>query len=295
MAWTSGFFNSKNGDRTYNAEQMSDMFKGIITDGVFNNVGNNLIVEPNGGMTVQINTGRGFFDGRWCNNDSEYLMTLEDADVLLNRYCAVCVRVDHSETERKAEPYFKYSEFATTPVKPTMERTETVKEYCLAYIYIGAGVTEIKAADIEDTRAITELCGWITVLIQDFSTTTLWRSFENEFREWFDNLVDYLDENTEAKLVADVAEVKKNTAQGSTATITGTSWVSQEDGTYTQVVAVEGATPTNHLVIAPQADYKGTYEAMMCEAIEQGEGTITFRCTDPVDETVVVDVIIFNV
>ena len=34
MAFTCGFFNSENGDRKYNAEQMSAIFDGIIADGV---------------------------------------------------------------------------------------------------------------------------------------------------------------------------------------------------------------------------------------------------------------------
>ena len=32
-----GFFNSINGDRGYNADDMSDYFKGLLTDGVFKN------------------------------------------------------------------------------------------------------------------------------------------------------------------------------------------------------------------------------------------------------------------
>ena len=39
MALTSGFYNSINGDRTYNAEQMSSIFDGIINDGVFASIG----------------------------------------------------------------------------------------------------------------------------------------------------------------------------------------------------------------------------------------------------------------
>ena len=38
MSITSGFYNSYNGDRRYNAEQMSAIFDGIINDGVFSNI-----------------------------------------------------------------------------------------------------------------------------------------------------------------------------------------------------------------------------------------------------------------
>ena len=134
MAWRSGFFNSVNGDRAYTADEISQIFEGIITDGVYNSIKNQLVVEANNGMTIQVNTGRGYFGGRWVNNDAILTHTLEPADVLLNRYCAVCVQVNEDTSVRSADLYFKYGEFASNPVKPTMERSETLKEYCLAFL-----------------------------------------------------------------------------------------------------------------------------------------------------------------
>ena len=92
--WQYGFFNSINGDRLYNADQMSRIFEGLITDGVYESVGNKLAVQANNGMTIQIATGRGWFDKSWVNNDSEYTMTLTESDVILNRYVAVVIKVD---------------------------------------------------------------------------------------------------------------------------------------------------------------------------------------------------------
>jgi len=127
--WTSGFFNSVNGDRVYNARQMSEIFEGLITNGVYESVGDKMAVQPNNGMTIQVATGRGWFNKHWVNNDTAYLITLEDADVTLNRYAAICVRVDDTDSVRDAVLYVKYSEYATTPVKPTMTRTSSVNEY----------------------------------------------------------------------------------------------------------------------------------------------------------------------
>ena len=50
MAFTCGFFNSENGDRKYNAEQMSAIFDGIIADGVFTTIGDHLAVSAGTGM-----------------------------------------------------------------------------------------------------------------------------------------------------------------------------------------------------------------------------------------------------
>lgn len=292
MAWTSGFFNSVNGDRLYNARQMSEIFEGLITSGVYEKVGNKLAIEPNSGMTIQINTGRGWFGGSWVQNDSPLTMLVDNSDVTLNRYCAVVVKSDR-DGARTAEPYLKYSEFATTPVKPTMERSDTVNEYCLAYIYIKAGATTITASDIEDTRGDTGLCGWVTGLIEQVDTTTLWRQYESIFFEWFNNLEDYLDENVETKLIADIQKLQGRAVK-TTGVFDGLGWNRQTDGTYTQTITVNGVTADNDIIVSPSAEHKTDYISMECEAISQGENSITFRCNKPLDKSIVVDVIIFT-
>lgn len=293
MAWKSGFFNSVNGDRTYNADQMSAIFSGLISDGVYEAVGNKLAVQPNNGMVIQINTGRGWFNGRWVNNDSIYSQTLEAADVLLNRYCAVCIRVDTSDGVRSAEPYFKYSEFATAPVKPTMIRTETVKEYCLAYVYIKAGATSITAADIEDTRSNTSLCGWVTGLIKQLDTTTLYEQWEAVFYDWFNNLEEYLDPNVEAKLVNDVIDLKTKVTKVH-GTLTNGGWVKQSDNTYKQTITVNGVTADSDIMVAPTDEVKDYYISMNCEAISTDKNAITFECTSLSGVNIPLEIVVFN-
>ena len=330
MAWTSGFFNSVNGDRLYNAQQMSEIFNGLITDGIYESVGNKLAVQPNSGMTIQINTGRGWFGGRWVNNDAAHLLTLEPADVLLNRYCAVCVRADTTESGRKAEPYLKYSSFASSPTKPTMTRTETVKEYCLAYVYIKAGATSITAANIEDTRANTSLCGWVTGFIKQVDTKTLWEQWqaqwnnfmsdadaENDnwqssqrtaFLNWYDEITSYINADVQTKLTEDVLQLQTDVSQAktnitslqnrckkATGTFNGLGWSSKSDGTYTQTITVQGVTANNAIVVMPTATYKSTYASMGCEATGQATNSITFTCTNPQDVAVQVEVIILNI
>lgn len=245
MAWEYGFFNSVNGDRVYNAQQMSSIFEGLITDGVYESVGNKLAVQPNSGMTIQIASGRGWFNKHWVNNDTAYLMTLEASDVTLNRYAAICVRVDENDGVRSAEPYIKYSAYATKPTKPTMTRSTTVKEYCLAYVYIKAGATTITAADITDTRANTSLCGWVTGLIEQLSSTTLFEQWEAIFTEWFEGLQAIIDTDVATKLVNALPV-------NLTVTIPVSSWVSGSSG-YTASVTVTGMTATKTVLCEPEA------------------------------------------
>lgn len=323
MAWTYGFYNSINGDRTYNATQMSDMFEGLITNGVYASVGNQMLVAPNNGMTIQIDTGRGWFGGHWANNDSPHLMVLEDSDVLLNRYCAVCVRTDDSDSARSSEPYLKYSDYATNPVKPAMTRNEQIKEFCLAYILIRAGASSITAADIEDARGDTSVCGWVTGLINQVPTSTLYEQYkadwarfmaaENaeseawkaeqqaEFIAWYASLQTTLEGDVAANLSSKVttlegevddlqAQIKKTTA-----TLSANGWAADGNGNYTQSISVAGVTANNDVLVAPTNAQRDKYIEMGCEAISQSSGRVTFRCSDIKEAAnITIEAIVFN-
>ena len=283
MAWTSGFFNSVNGDRLYNADQMSRIFEGLITDGVYESVANKLAVQPNSGMTIQIATGRGWFGRHWVNNDSEYKLTVDQSDVILNRYVAVVIKVDDTDAVRDAVPYLKYSDYATTPVKPTMTRTETVKEYCLAYIYIKAGSTAITASDIEDTRQDTNLCGWVTGLIDQITPDTLYTQFTALFNEWFSGLQDLIDENTETMLV--------NALPVSVAvTLSSNSWT-LDGGLYKQSVTVTNMNNTKSVVIQPATESVTAFSASEIRCVGQSTNTLDFTAVSQPTEPITVNVL----
>ena len=283
MAWKCGFFNSVNGDRLYNADQMSRIFEGLITDGVYASVGNKMAVQPNSGMTIQIATGRGWFNKHWVENDSVLTLTVANSDVLLNRYVAVVIKVDETEAVRDVKPYLKYSEFATSPVKPAMTRTETVKEYCLAYIYVKAGATAITAKDIEDTRSNEALCGWVTGLIEQLSSATLFTQFTAIFNEWFSGLQDLINANTEAMLVNALPTALK-------ITLTAGGWTA-ENGIYKQIATVTNMSETKSVMVNPSADSVTAYSASEVRCTAQGANTLTFTAVTKPTAAINVDVL----
>ena len=269
MAWNFGFFNSVNGDRVYNAEQLSKMFEGLISNGVYESVGNKLAVQPNSGMTIQIASGRGYFNHHWVSNDNEYLLALEASDVTLSRYAAICIRVDNTDAVRSAVPYIKYGEYATNPVKPTMGRSDLVNEYCLAYILIRARATAITAADIEDTRFDTDLCGWVTGLITQVNTTTLYEQWEAMFNDWFNNLTSLINENTETMLVSAMPV-------STTIEIPVSQWMTTDDG-YSATLEVAGMTATKIILCEPVTT--DVYSAASVQLTGQATGTLTFTAS----------------
>ena len=176
MAITYGFFNAikqSDGtyDRMYNADQMSTYFEGLISDGIYESVDDGMQVLAASDMQVQVGAGRAVIGSRWLKNTAAYPIILNRAHVTLNRYTAIIIRLDLSA--RTIEITTKDGDNATTPAKPVMENTEMIKEMCLAYVYVGRGVTAITQANIEDTRADNSVCGWVTGIVQQVDTSKL--------------------------------------------------------------------------------------------------------------------------
>lgn len=209
MAVTYGFFNAvqqKDGsyDRTYNADQISTYFEGLVSDGVYESVGDAMQVVVSNGMQVQVKSGRAIIDSKWIKNDAAVLITLNAAHVTLNRYTAIVIRLDRSA--RTISIVAKDGENATTPTKPAITNSETIKELCLAYIYVGRGVTFISQANIEDMRP-SNLCGWVTGIVKQVDTSKLflqwqtayenfYRTSTSKFNAWFTALTEQLQVNT---------------------------------------------------------------------------------------------------
>lgn len=183
MAVTYGFFNSIDHDRVYNADQMSTYFKGLISQGVFENVGGALQVMASDGLTVQVQTGRAIIGDvlKWIENDTVMNLTINPAHVILNRYTAVIIQCDINN--RVINITTKDGANATDPIKPNMVNTATMKELCLAYIYVKAGTSAITQANIQDTRANKNLCGWVTGLVDQVDTTTLFDQWSAAYSE----------------------------------------------------------------------------------------------------------------
>lgn len=211
MSITYGFFNSVNGDRVYNADQMSEYFDGIVSNGVYQKVGGGFKVEPNSGMNINVQTGRALINCKWINSDAVTSIDITQAHPTLNRYTAVVLRLN--VTDRLMEITTKDGTAAANPLKPSIANTATVKELCLAYIYVKAGATSITAANIEDMRSSSK-CGWVTGVIKQVDTSDLFDQFEAAYEEnlanmqtweayqkaqfeaWFETLTEQLQVNT---------------------------------------------------------------------------------------------------
>lgn len=180
---TYGFFNSVNGDRKYDADQISQYFKGLIGNGVFESVGNALAVSAGNGMTVNIASGRGVIDCKWLNNDASIEIEINGSHATLDRITAVVMRLD--KNNRLMEIGTVDGTPASTPEKPTLTRTSTIYELCLAWVTVPAGSTSISGSNIEDARSTSD-CGWVTGLITQLDISNLYSQWVDLFNDYYE-------------------------------------------------------------------------------------------------------------
>ena len=185
MSVSSGFFNSLNGDRKYNAAQMSAIFDGLIIDGVFASIGTAFAVKAAGGLTVNVGDGKAWFDRTWTVNDSILPMTAPEAEVLLDRIDAVVLEVNGMESVRENTIKFVKGNPSNAPSRPTLTNEGNVHQYPLCYIYRKYGTAVINQADITPMVG-TESTPFVTGILQTISLDELLGKWQDELDRFTD-------------------------------------------------------------------------------------------------------------
>ena len=147
-------------------------------------------------LTVNISSGRAWFNNTWTNNDALLPLTLDPAEAILNRYDAI---VEVAPDERENRFKIVKGTPATTPIKPVMVKAGGIYQYPLAYIYVGKGVGSISQANISNAVGTTE-CPFITGAMQQVTTNDIIAQWESEFNTWFDDLQAQLEGNVVTNL-----------------------------------------------------------------------------------------------
>lgn len=154
----SGYFNSRevNGekDRLYNAEDMTQYFEGLITNGVYATVGNRLEVTANSDMSVTVDTGRAMIDCRWFRNTMKQVLSLSAADSVSGRTDLIVIKLDLTVAVRQ----MTLEVLENTSTLPA--DTDEIKYLLLASAYIAPNAT---APAVTDMRS-SEQCGYVTTI-----------------------------------------------------------------------------------------------------------------------------------
>lgn len=227
MSVTYGFYNSYEGDRRYDAVQVSSIFDGIIGDGVYETIGDCFAVKPLDGMTVSVGTGRAWFDHTWTLNDALYPVSIATASPTYNRYDIIAIEVN--ESTRINSIVYVPGVAASSPQIPTLTNDDEVHQYPLAYIYVKVGATSITTADITNKVGTSDcpfVIGVVEVMDIDYligQWSAQWddyiksqsSEFETwlaetklEYERWFGDLQDQLDEDQAGNLQNQINDLK---------------------------------------------------------------------------------------
>jgi len=174
-------FNSINGDRTYTAEDISEMFAAALTNGVHPSPSDSLLVTADEGFTLAILPGRCAINGRLGVNRAAKTLALDPPAGSLPRIDSVVLRLDlagRSITEHILKGFP-----AAIPEPAELTRDAGIYEICLAHVLVEASAQSITQGAITDTRHDTELCGIMSSLVE-IDADGLFGQYQSIFEEW---------------------------------------------------------------------------------------------------------------
>lgn len=186
MSVTYGFFDSLNGDRKYSAADMSNIFNGIINDGVFDNVGDMMTVKAPGGMYVTVGSGRAWFNGKWTYIDTEYPLLITDVPPINSRIVAVVLEINLNTAARQNSIKLISGDIAGSPVPPTLQKSGNIYQYPLAYVTVKAGAKEITNSNIR-VMVGTSSCPFVTGILKTTNISALFTQWDGEFNDWLND------------------------------------------------------------------------------------------------------------
>lgn len=159
----SGFFNSSDGDRVYDATDFAAYFGNLVSNGVFYASATNLQATPGNGLAVSVAAGSAWINGYRYENTDDLNLPLTTANGSNPRIDRIVVRL--SQVSRNIQLAIVDGTPAVTPSAPALTRTSDVYELGIADVLIPAAATSIATNNITDTRLNTSLCGLVNSLV----------------------------------------------------------------------------------------------------------------------------------
>lgn len=198
MSVSFGFYNSVNHDRKYDAIQIARIFDGIITDGVYHSIGEAFSVNHNSGLTVNVSSGRAWFDHTWTYNDAIIVLQHNAAHQVYDRIDAVVLQVN--ETSRTNSIIVKEGTASSSPSKPSMTDSDEIHEHPLAYVTIRANATDIASKDINYVVGTSE-CPFVAGVQNGVDIDALVRNWTDEFDAMFAKLENQITQAVSGTLI----------------------------------------------------------------------------------------------
>lgn len=183
---SSGFFESEYDavsdtyDREYYASEFAKYFSLFIGNGVFANPVNQLkVVAATSGLKVILKEGWAFINGYWYHNDADKELPFAVNSGNSNRIDSVKIRFN-ANTRKVTGLYFES--------ETTVTRSEAFYDLKVAEVTVEPSSSGISDERITDTRGLTDVCGFVTGLIDLTDTGDLFQQYDTIFNNWFSTI-----------------------------------------------------------------------------------------------------------
>lgn len=202
-------------DRAVSSQPLRKLIRDLFTTGVMPNPSTNLQVSAGtDGMTVQVAAGFAVIDGGLCQETETRTLEVTAADDTYDRIDTVVLRWNENVDVRTADLYIIAGTPSANPVRPTLQRDNSIYEIGLADVFVTKRVATVTNDKITDTRYETGRCG-IVSSVSEWDTTTIYQQVQAdlagfkaeeqaEFLAWFESIRDILDENVAAHLQGEI-------------------------------------------------------------------------------------------
>lgn len=282
-------------DRASNSEDLARWFASFFTNGIF---ANNAFAVTVNGLTVSVASGDCLINGRYGYEPDKRSFSIGGGSSQ-PRIDSVVLRLDMSLNGRKIDLHIKTGAPASSPVAPSLTRDNLTWELGLANIRIDAGSTSVNQSSVTDTRLDSSRCGIVAQAMKTIPMDTYYTQVQADLAEfkateqaafdaWFRSVQTVLDDDVAGNLLNLINE--KSTLNTTTIQLTPYGWSGGR-----QTVNALWVTPYSKKVdVEPAPESYIAYHECVVRCISQGNGTLTFMCEDNPDETLLVNVAVFN-
>ena len=184
-----GFFDSVNQDRLYTANDMNRPYKRIVANGVFatpqGTPSTDFQVTGAGTMNISVAAGEGIFADKWFESPNIISITVPANNNTTARVDSVLIQVDTRSSGRVGNIVYRTGTPSSNPAAPAINQITGVTEYRVANIYVAPSANAINNDAITDLRGSSS-CPWVTSLIQQVDTSTLFNQWQAAYQSYYD-------------------------------------------------------------------------------------------------------------
>lgn len=187
---SSGFYNSLDGDRKYNATHFSNLFEGIISDGIFGSIYNAFATtaETPNSSYVLVDTGKAWFQNTWTLNDTILKVGPFSAVTVSSRSRIDAVVIQVDKLNRENTITIVEGTAAANPSRPTL----AANQFPIAFVtcsYNSGNAPIISATNINWVVGQSDYgVPYITTAMQTMNISALTAKWEAIFNEWFSTM-----------------------------------------------------------------------------------------------------------